>query len=312
MKTLFRIILLATVVGCARAQTEPAHEWKVTLKVVDETGQPVTGAETWVNYLTNRFIGFTDTNGIFTASHLDHSVQLAFQAQKTGYYSFGMQYLLGFRFEPVKWSPNVTLVLKRISKPIPMYARWVDSEPPAFKKTGPVPIAFSKSLGYDLMVGDWVAPYGNGQATDLTFTEEFNKKSISDVDFKLTISFPNTGDGIQEFAVPDVEKGSGLRSPHEAPVDGYQARLTRENYQHPGQTGKSDYDPNRNYFFRARTVLDENGNVKSTLYGKIYGDPEQMNFRYYLNPSPNGRNVEFDPKQNLLKGLKSFEEVSTP
>jgi hypothetical protein len=45
-------------------------------------------------------------------------------------------------------------------------------------------------------------------------------------------------------------------------------------------------------------VLDENGNIKSALYGKIYGGFE--NFQYYLNPTPNDRNVEFDPDHNLL------------
>jgi hypothetical protein len=44
------------------------------------------------------------------------------------------------------------------------------------------------------------------------------------------------------------------------------------------------------------------------LYWKIYGD--FMQFRYYLNPTPNDRTVEFDPKQNLLGGLKSFERVN--
>jgi len=93
MKTLLSTILLAMSVGCASAQTEPAHEWKVTLKVVDDTGHAVAGAEVWVNYLTNRFIGLTDTNGIFTASHLDHSVQLAFHAEKSGYYLDGTYHL---------------------------------------------------------------------------------------------------------------------------------------------------------------------------------------------------------------------------
>ncbi len=172
--------------------------------------------------------------------------------------------------------------------------------------------AFEKPVGFDLMAGDWVAPYGKGANADVFITEEFNKSSITDYDYKLTISFPNAGDGIQEFAVPDAERGSALRSPHEAPADGYQPQLVRENFHHPGQAGKSDYDENRNYFFRVRTMLDSNGNVKSALYGKIYGDPEQVNFRYYLNPTPNDRNIEFDPKRNLLGGLESSEGVSAP
>ena len=69
-------------------------------------------------------------------------------------------------------------------------------------------------------------------------------------------------------------------------------------------------DPNRNYFFRVRTAKDHEGNIVSAHYGKIYGD--FMQFTYYLNPTPNDRNIEFDPKQNLLGGLQSFEQVSAP
>lgn len=49
------------------------------------------------------------------------------------------------------------------------------------------------------------------------------------------------------------------------------------------------------YFFRVRTVLDEQRNVKSALYGKIHGDiniyvgtraPQAgVGFTYYLNPT---------------------------
>jgi len=69
-------------------------------------------------------------------------------------------------------------------------------------------------------------------------------------------------------------------------------------------------NPNRIYYFRVRTKMDENGNVVSAHYGKIYGD--FMQFRYYFNPTPNDRNIEYDPKQNLLGGLQSFEQVTAP
>jgi hypothetical protein len=76
------------------------------------------------------------------------------------------------------------------------------------------------------------------------------------------------------------------------------------------------------YFIRVRTVLGENGNVKSALYGKIRGDfrfyagtkaPQAgMGFDYYLNPTPNDRNLEFDPKRNLMTNLKPLEGVEAP
>lgn len=35
-------------------------------------------------------------------------------------------------------------------------------------------------------------------------------------------------------------------------------------------------------------------------------------FTYYLNPTPNDRNIEFDPKRNLFTNLSSSEEVRDP
>jgi len=297
------------------------HQWTATVTVIGEDGSPVPATDVSLQYSVptplgssdptfGEVKGLTDTNGIFYASHTDSSQDLGVVIEKAGYYAThtGWQ----FYFDEKRRNPSFTLVLKKIGKPIAMYARQIDSEPPVFKKTGRPPISFTNSIGYDLVVGDWVAPYGKGANTDINFTEEYNKQSTTDFDYRLTISFPNAGDGIQEFTVPDMEKGSILRSPHEAPADGYQARLIRENFHHVGQTGKADYDPNRNYFFRVRTALDHQGNVVSAHYGKIYGDPEQMNFGYYFNPTPNDRNIEFDAKQNLLQGLQSFEQVSSP
>jgi hypothetical protein len=290
-------------ISCAFAQTK--HEWKVTLKVVDDDGQPVTSAKAGVGYYTNRVStsinGLTDTNGIFTASHSSYGGELGFAAEKAGYYTTRIPYLLGFDYNATKWNPVQTLMLKKIVKPIPMYAKRIDAQPPAD----------GKPIGYDLMVGDWVAPYGKGINPDILFTREYNRKSLQDYDYKLTVSFPKAGDGIQEFLVPYKNmEGSALRSPHEAPTNGYQPQIVRLNISHPGQKLIFDYDENRAYFIHVRTVLDENGNVKSALYGKIYGD--FMQFSYYLNPTPNSRNVEFDPKRNLFKKLSDMEGVSQP
>jgi len=299
--------------------------WRATVRVVDEWARPVSNANVAVWYYVQpsageteahaSIQGVTDANGTFTASNpTNGSIDLGFQASKSGYYSTtrGHEFAKFKNSDPGKRNPQETLLLKTVGKPIPMYAKSITAEPSAFKKTGPPPIAFTNSIGYDLKAGDWVSPYGKGANTDIIFTEEFNKKAISDYDYRLLISFPSIGDGIQEFKEPQAEKGSALRSPHEVPEDGYLPQLTRESSTHPGQPGKSDYDVNRIYFFRVRTVLDANGIVKSALYGKIYGDPVMMNFRYYLNPTPNDRNIEFDPNHNLLRDLKSFELVRQP
>jgi len=77
----------------------------------------------------------------------------------------------------------------------------------------------------------------------------------------------------------------------------------------------------QNYFFRVRTVLDEKGRIKSALYGKIFGDITSdvinsktafIQFTYCLNPNPNDRNMEFDPKKNLFGTLPFNQRVTTP
>ncbi len=110
--------------------------------------------------------------------------------------------------------------------------------------------------------------------------------------FTPTISHP--------ILIMDTIQNSGLDpfTCDEAPTTDYEPKLIRATSDHPGQTLVFDYDSNRAYFFRVRTVLDEKGRVKSALYGKIYGDFNS--FYYYLNPTPNDTNIEFDPNQNLL------------
>ena len=75
-----------------------------------------------------------------------------------------------------------------------------------------------------------------------------------------------------------------------------------------------------NYFFRVRTKKDEAGKIVSANYGKIRG-PLDFGFRgrrnglgmtYYFNPTPNDRNMEFDPSRNLFADLPVAEQVHEP
>jgi len=314
MKTIACLIILAGVTPCP-AQIRPLpHGWNCTVRVIDETGQSVPGAQVRIDFsaaspqgdaVPDHILGLTDTNGIFVASHVDRSVQLDFQAQKAGYYRFAVQHYFGFanKNDSPDWSPSLTLVLKRIRQPVPLYAKSVNLGMPVY----------DRPAGFDLMVGDWVAPYGKGRADDIIFTARRQKRAEDDSDYTLTVTFPKTGDGIREFSVPAVHfptEGSQLRSPHEAPESGFLPEWVQTLSRRPGRPLEGNWDRDRNYFFRVRTVLDEKGNVKSALYGKVYGD--FMQFTYYLNPVPNDRNVEFDPRQNLLKNLKRTEMVSQP
>jgi hypothetical protein len=57
----------------------------------------------------------------------------------------------------------------------------------------------------------------------------------------------------------------------------------------------------------ARSTLTSRGRLSKPV------EEAKVKVGYYLNPTPNDdRNVEFDPKQNLLKKLNEFEGVSEP
>jgi hypothetical protein len=306
MKQIFWLAIMC--IGTAQTSAQVTlieHEWNATMKVVDETGQPIEGAKASIGYFSKSqpksIDGLTDTNGIFRASHRAYSGILGFTAEKAGFYmTREPSYELGFTYDYSIWNPTQTIVVRRINNPIPMCAKSLNTHLPIL----------DKPVGYDLLVGDWVGLYGNGVNADILFKGHFDKRDDGESDFTLTVDFPQNGDGIQEFKVPDIEKGSALHSLYNAPVDGYQSQWVQTDNRKPRRPIDTNRDPSRNYYFRVRTVIDDRGNIVSAHYGKIYGD--FMRFKYYFNPTPNDRNVEFDPKRNLMKNLGPLEGVSEP
>jgi hypothetical protein len=231
----------------------------------------------------------------------------------TGYYGTHEDYQFkntnGGKWQP--WNPTLNVVVKPILNPIPMYARAFGKNP------DPILPKLNTPIGFDLEAADFVAPYGKGTSSDLIFNLS-NQGSTNGIqkptDIALTISFPNKGDGIQSVIGPPRNQGSALRLPRYAPASGYENNLTQTMSQ---LRVHGLLNEGQNYFYRVRTVLDEQGNVKSTLYGKIAGPIQFWNnggivFTYYLNPTPNDRNMEFDPNKNLFQNLSIIQQVKAP
>jgi len=258
--------------------------------------------------------GLTDKEGLFTGT-ATASGHVGISAGKEGYYGGGVSPVefrtwdqSTNRWQP--WNPTKTIVLRRVENPVPMYAKHVYWEV--------VPV-LDAPVGYDLEAGDWVISHGKGTVADFLFTVHKNVVSQKNFDSSLELTFSRPGDGIQEVLWPK-DYGSGLRLPRYAPEAGYLDRLSFRSRWLPGQRPERDFREDRNYFFRVRTVLDEQGNVVHALYGKITTDigfsvrkkeTAAVEFTYYLNPDGT-RNMEFDPKRNLLRGLTRLEEVRTP
>lgn len=316
------VMIAATAVLAAAVFRLPVA--KITIRITDERNTNLEGIETGITFekpgskpgswgasehLTRS--GKTDPSGLFSAE-AEAGFIVHYGAGGDGYYkSYGQ-----FEFKAEKegrylpWNPTVELIVKKIIKPIPMFARRLEKE---------IPVV-NESVGFDLIEADWVAPHGKGKSDDLLFRVTKRVVSFHDFGAELLVSFPNNGDGIVPMSSAS-QGGSELRSSHEAPGSGYDPSLSllQGNSKERGQYGIAG-EP-KNYFVRTRTILDERGQVVSSLYGKIYGQIEyfpvsyksaKLRFTYYLNPTVNDRNVEFDPKRNLFTNLKSDEKVTAP
>ncbi|MEY2501674.1 MAG: hypothetical protein QOI07_2008 [Verrucomicrobiota bacterium] len=311
-------LTLLLLVGCGIAVCFAGElpEAQVTVRVIDEeTSKPISSAETRVTFnvpdgqggtkpLSRR--GFTDADGRFTAAE-KALFNLSLHAAKDEYYptgrSFDFKPTLAGRYEPV--NPILSLALRSVVKPAPMYARR------NLRLTIP---SVDGPIGFDLVVSDWVKPYGNGETSDFIF----RLKRVSDPTggscATLTITFSDPNDGIQPVFA-DPRQGSALRLPRVAPESGYQAQWQATHCVSKQEEPRMD----QNYFYRVRTVRDA-GKIKSAFYGKIHGEIEfdtinaktaMILFSYYLNPD-GSTNLEFDPKKNLLTALSALERVIDP
>jgi hypothetical protein len=176
-------------------------------------------------------------------------------------------------------------------------------------------------VGYDLLVGDWVEPHGKGTVKDMVFRLEQRSIVDRELDARLRITMPNPGDGFSPISPEEILEGSELPLPPTAHETGYAPSLVLVQAIRPGKPLLDSVDPTATSFFlRVRTRLNPDGKVESAIYGKLVGPivwhiqfvpTTRIMFTYYVNPDGT-RNVEFDPKRNLLQGLRSSESPDKP
>lgn len=229
-----------------------------------------------------------------------------------------------------RWLPTdivSTARLDRVINPVPLYVKtarkkyreanvrnytvWKKHQ--GLSATNNVPVIKDISFSFDMIKGEWLPPHGNGEYEDIRFT--FNETVLGWIKGRgydgtymtkkyrvdVVVAMPGEGNGVVEMP---SNKGSGIKI-RTVPYNGYINTFSRWKGWFGGGDGiKTDCDKNRNYAFRIRTKYDASGNVESAYYGKIYGDfnvkdVEGVEFLYYLNPTPNDRNLEWDMKNNL-------------
>jgi len=285
---------------------------KITLKVVDDQYNIVTNANI-TGYFSNELKGYkdysgvTDTNGLFTISEVsDH--EMSYRITKDGYYKTSDIYYFNKagqecaerdKFAPWKikwipWNPTVTVILKKIRNPIPMKVREIKAVFPGLEKYYP----------FDLDVGDWVEPLGKGRKAHIyiyhynntidTFTGEWV--------LKMKTAAPPTG-----LQIAEHDNYSEFRTMHLAPENNYTNFLEFVSERNAKEIFKNTkLEKNQYLIFKCQNST----NPPTYNYGKIYqplrygkfrnSGKYEIHFTYYYNPTPDDRNLEYAPKQNLI------------
>lgn len=345
MKRIFVGVTFGLMLSFSAVSGEPVVQ--MTFRVMDDFGNVATNipvrASTFSHWVPgagfghdeyDHVQGVTDSNGVVTLKIPSKTGNVRYSIYEEGAYVTDMNKMnvagasyyrdmggallftnsVGRKWMP--WNPEVNLQIKKVLNPIPMYARFLRSD------SFPIPV-YNTALGYDLVKSDLLPPYGKGEVADFVFKLDCQLgKTRSDriqmFDAVLSLSFSNDGDGIQELLFP-AREGSVLRMPRFAPETGYASNWVSKTFAHE-DSDYCEYKESQNFIYRIRTKKDKDGQVVSALYGKIDGPifyevrahGANMQMKYYLNPTPNDRNLEFDPSRNLFINIPAVEKLKVP
>lgn len=318
---IFLLIFGVSIFACADRIGDIKHakrygaNARIVLRCVDQDGNATTNANvssalypdgSFENAIVKN--GTTDTNGCFVMEGKTNG-EFSFTVKKKGYYETSEDKYL-FKDSAVsvfdgRWQPygaTNNVVLKRIVNPIPMYC-----------KTATVVLPEKgKAFGFDCIKGDLVEPFGKGVEADFFFNYslEYSRDNVWNATNYLNITF-TTNSGATWL---HSDMFSEMKTLYEAPGRGYTNTICfylrskdRSNRE------ERKFQPDEYLVFKSRTVVDRNGVETNSVFGKIipaqfwYGEENkegiggQVVFSYYINPTQNDHNIEFDRKNNLFK-----------
>ena len=253
-----------------------------------------------------------------------------------GYYPNSFRVRQMFTLKPIlplmHWRPTdivITATLYRIERPMPLFVKKAFGKFDVdWKMVGDA--GTNIVLRYDFLAGDWLPPVGKGIVADMTVrakmttswhvrkwqvidgSERVRKRQFYEM--MTEFEFDGEGNGVVRKIAPS-NAGVFIRT---ADVEGYARAFSksagrRKKIVGPNVYGENYSDVNADacHVFRIRSKFDEQGNLKEAYYGKVYGDfqlrgtwkdgCDGVSFLYYLNPTPNDRNLEWDTKNNLCQ-----------
>ena len=297
---------------------------KVILRCVDQEGTPLPDVMVWSGVsldgnpeTTTQINGKTDTNGCFIVEGRSYG-EVGYVCEKDGYYKTRETKWLAqnpmVTVSHDRWQPygmTNTVVLKRKINPVAMYVATYGME------SHNIPFV-RKEIGFDLWKNDWIHPDGRGEHADFFVVFEWDGSKYADYKGSaLTLLFKDPYSGAYKT---EVDGFSALKSPYHANTNEVFAGNMRFNYirgNSVATTVNEQLKGNECLILRVRTRVDDDGNLISAYYSKIYGpmhfgyaleSPGSVGLRYYLNPNENDPNLEADITKNLLHPNKMFAE----
>ena len=297
-----------------------SQDMEVQVRVVDENGSPIPDAVVGMGWISERAGGTgwgsgagsgveikVDENG-FARGRTPRFPSIRVRAE--GFYNNSVPGEDKKLVAAIQGKLPLTITLDKIERPSQMYVR---------KFNRPTPV-IGKSFYIDLVSGDYLPPYGSGLRNDVEVLVN-QRGEGENFDRDVAIKFQESC-GVVSYVLRKYGIGSKLRSPHEAPENGYVANLSWGEFMHASPAVLREFAKDPEYipgtrnpkfiterFFGSdldcyvfRVLKESKLPVNGWFYGKIYGKIAIRNdvtsFRYYLNPSGE-RSLEWDMKNNL-------------
>lgn len=286
---------------------------RIALKVVDEAKKPVVGANVEFVSEKPRYRLAKDSGPIRQVATTDGRGVAMFDAFCSGRVSWTVSgediYRKPGSVElPEGGDSAVDFVVRRAKASHEMISRFISVAD--FEKTGAI-----VPVGYDVLVGDFVAPHGKGVRSDLlvSLAAVANPYALESEAF-LCVDVADRNDGFAWLG----RVGDGLRFEREAPEDGYAGdrRALRQVllgcYSHPRSKGRRSMAAEPPLALRLRTQLSDTGAVAGAYYGYIdivetdggdvkghwnYRSAKGLSVAIFLNKTPMDRNLERTAKE---------------
>ena len=310
------------------------NSMRVTAHVKDMDGNPAVGVtvrvQTYKNTLQGlgrspeytHYEGVTDTNGNATLSFQNYSCHFNMQVYSDNYYMESTNYVyIKFIQHPdlsitlAEHSKDISFTLRRKKNPTSLFYSKPSVSPKLPRASG--------EFGFDLLLNDWIEPYGEGKTADF-----YVQREASPTNSKVTVNsgIVFRGEGNGAYIRKQVTTTSDFKTDYEADTNEiYQAVLPLRHYPAPNApmyTFSSVVKGDEYAVLRTRVEKNAKGEIVNAYYSVIYGPihiDESFDWLIYaFNPTPNDPNLERDveksvdikrAKQERLRQLRRRERL---